>query len=132
MVAAAKALGLEYIAITDHTRGLAMTGGSDEARLREQAAAIGALNRRLPRLPRALAGAEVNIDQDGTLDIDDETLAELDVVGVAVHSTSTCRAPSRRARVDPRHGEPARRHPLPPDRPRARQARADRASTSTP
>ncbi len=35
---------------------------------------------------RVLKGAEVNIDRDGTLDIDDETLAELDVVGVAVHS----------------------------------------------
>lgn len=85
MVAAARALGLEYIAITDHTRGLAMTGGSDEKQLREQMAAIEKLNRTL-RGFRVLTGAEVNITRDGGLDIDDETLAALDVVGVAVHS----------------------------------------------
>ncbi len=85
MVDAAGAAGLEYIAITDHTRGLAMTGGSDERRLLQQVAAIKALNKRL-RGFRVLTGAEVNIDRDGSLDIADEVLAQLDVVGVAVHS----------------------------------------------
>jgi DNA polymerase (family 10) len=78
-------LGLEYIAITDHTRGLAMTGGSDEKKLRRQMKAIDTLNRQLEAIT-VLKGAEVNINKDGALDIDDETLAQLDVVGVAVHS----------------------------------------------
>jgi DNA polymerase (family 10) len=85
MVAAARAAGLEYLAITDHTQDLAMTGGNDPARLREQAKTIRALARRT-RGVRVLAGAEVNIRRDGTLDIDDDTLATLDVVGIAVHS----------------------------------------------
>jgi DNA polymerase (family 10) len=85
MAREAKKCGLEYIAITDHTRSLAMTRGSDEAKLRSQMEEIAKLNRRL-RGFRLLAGAEVNIQRDGSLDIDDRTLADLDVVGVAVHS----------------------------------------------
>jgi DNA polymerase (family X) len=85
MVSGARKCGLEYIAITDHTRGLAMTGGSDEAKLRKQMTAIDRLNRSLRHF-RVLKGAEVNIQRDGSLDIDDATLAKLDVVGVAVHS----------------------------------------------
>jgi DNA polymerase (family 10) len=85
MVDAAKRMGLEYIAITDHTRGLAMTGGSDEKQLLEQIDFIKRLNKRLKGF-RVLTGAEVNINRDGTLDIADDVLAKLDVVGVAVHS----------------------------------------------
>src|SRR5438132_2827733 len=85
MVQAAKALGLQFVAITDHTRSLAMTRGSDEAKLRKQMLEIDRVNARLTGI-RVLKGAEVNINKDGTLDIDDETLAALDVVGVAVHS----------------------------------------------
>jgi DNA polymerase (family 10) len=85
MAAEAQRLGLEYMAVTDHTRGLAMTGGADEKKLRQQMAAIDKLNKRLKGIT-VLKGAEVNINKDGTLDIDDETLAGLDVVGVAVHS----------------------------------------------
>ena len=85
MAAAAKRLGFEYIAITDHTRDLAMAQGSDEKKLREQAAAIRALDAKL-RGFRVLSGAEVNIRRDGSLDVADEALAELDVVGAAVHS----------------------------------------------
>lgn len=84
MVAAARRLGREYIAVTDHTRALAMVG-LDAAKLREQMAYIDSLNAKL-RGFRILKGAEVNIDRDGSLDIDDETLAQLDVVGIAVHS----------------------------------------------
>jgi DNA polymerase (family 10) len=88
MAEAARALGRGYIAITDHTRDLAMTGGLDEARLLEQAAAIRALDRgaRWGNGFRLLAGAEVNIRKDGTLDIADDALAQLDVVGASVHS----------------------------------------------
>jgi DNA polymerase (family 10) len=85
MVNAARKYGLEYIAITDHTRSLAMTGGSDEAKLRRQMAEIDRLNRTLRRF-RVLKGAEVNIGRDGSLDIADATLARLEVVGAAVHS----------------------------------------------
>ncbi len=85
MVQEAKRLGHEYIAITDHTKSLAMTRGSDEKKLREQMAVIDELNKKLKGIT-ILKGAEVNINKDGTLDIDNETLAKLDVVGVAVHS----------------------------------------------
>jgi DNA polymerase (family 10) len=85
MAREAKRRGLEYIAITDHTKSLAMTGGADEKKLRKQMAAIDALNRKGLGIV-ILKGAEVNINKDGTLDIDDETLGMLDVVGVAVHT----------------------------------------------
>jgi DNA polymerase (family 10) len=85
MAGAARALGLEYIAITDHTRDLAMARGSDEKRLLEQARAIRALNRRLTGF-RVLCGAEVNIRDDGSLDVADEALAQLEVVGAAIHT----------------------------------------------
>jgi len=85
MARAAVEIGLEYIAITDHTVGLAMTGGADARKLRRQMREIRAIDARLDGI-RVLAGAEVNIDKTGALDIDDETLAALDVVGIAVHS----------------------------------------------
>jgi DNA polymerase (family 10) len=85
MADAARKLGFEYIAITDHTRDLAMARGSDEKRLLEQAEAIHKLNQTL-RGFRVLSGAEVNIRKDGTLDVADEALAKLDVVGAAVHT----------------------------------------------
>ncbi len=89
MAEAAMAAGLSYIAITDHTQSLAMTRGADEAKLRRQIAAIQAVNQKLRKAGKrftVLSGAEVNINKDGTLDIDDAVLAELDVVGAAVHS----------------------------------------------
>ncbi len=84
MVEAARALGLEYVAITDHTRDLTMARGCDEQKLLEQRDAIRKLNERL-RGFRVLSGAEVNIRADGSLDVADEVLAKLDVVGAAVH-----------------------------------------------
>jgi DNA polymerase (family 10) len=85
MARAAQDAGLEYIAVTDHTVSLAMVRGSDEAKLRRQMREIEHLNRSLTGF-RILTGAEVNIDREGNLDIDNETLAALDVVGIAVHS----------------------------------------------
>ncbi|MDP2735136.1 MAG: DNA polymerase/3'-5' exonuclease PolX [bacterium] len=85
MAKEAKRQGLEYIAITDHTRDLAMTGGSDEKKLERQMATIDKINRKMSGIT-ILKGAEVNIRKDGTLDIADETLAKLDVVGISVHS----------------------------------------------
>lgn len=89
MAREAARLGREYIAITDHTRALAMTGGADEKKLERQMKAIDRLNIKFRKegvLITVLKGAEVNILKDGKLDIRDETLEQLDVVGVAVHS----------------------------------------------
>ena len=86
MTKAALDFGLEYIAITDHTKSLAMTGGADEKKLLRQVKAIDKLNKKLNGKPHVLSGAEVNIMKDGSLDIKDEVLAQLDVVGAAVHS----------------------------------------------
>lgn len=80
---AAKRLGREYIAITDHTRDLAMARGCDEAKLARQAVAIRDAERKVGI--RILTGAEVNIRRDGSLDVDDEALARLDFVGAAIH-----------------------------------------------
>lgn len=85
MASAAQKGGLEYIAITDHTRSLAMTGGADEKKLLKQAEEIKKIQHKFKNF-RILTGAEVNIGKDGSLDIDDKTLAKLDVVGAAVHS----------------------------------------------
>ena len=85
MARAAKNLGHEYIAITDHTKGLAMTGGLDEGGLEKQGKEIDKLNQRLKDIT-ILKGAEVNIERDGSLDVKDDALKDLDVVGAAVHS----------------------------------------------
>jgi len=78
--------GLEYIAITDHTKRLAMTNGLDERRVKRQMAEIDKLNKRFKGKIRILKGSECDILRDGTLDLPDEVLEELDVVGVSVHS----------------------------------------------
>lgn len=85
MALAAKEFGLEYIAITDHTKSLAMAGGMDEQELLDQADRIAELNDRLDGI-RVLASAEVNIGKDGSLDIANNALDRLDVVGAAIHS----------------------------------------------
>ncbi len=85
MAEAAKKQGLEYIVITDHTKSLAMAGGSDEKRIKEQMKEIDKVQKEVSGI-KILKGAEVNINKDGALDINDETLAQLDVVGASVHS----------------------------------------------
>ncbi len=87
MARAAIEVGLRYIAITDHTKSLAMTGGADEKKLLRQVEEIKKLNKKSLKSDfRILTGAEVNIMKDGSLDIDNRVLAQLDVVGAAVHS----------------------------------------------
>ena len=100
MAEAAQKIGLKYICITDHTKTLAMTGGSDEKKLLRQMAAIDEVNREFqgPGF-KVLKGAEVNIMKDGTLDIDDETLAKLDVAGVSVHSNFNMSEKDMTARI---------------------------------
>lgn len=85
MVAAARARGLEYIAITDHTQSLAMTNGLDEARTYAAAERIRAYSGTLKGFT-VLAGIECDILADGRLDLDDACLASLDLVVASVHS----------------------------------------------
>lgn len=85
MATAAKKAGLSYIAITDHTKDLAMTRGLDETRLAKQGQEIDRLNKAMNGF-RILKGSEVNILKDGRLDLSDHALSKLDVVAVAVHS----------------------------------------------
>lgn len=85
MARAAEAMGYEYLAITDHTPSVRVAGGLDRAGFRRQRKRIDRLNACLAKLT-VLAGAEVDIRADGTLDLDGDTLAALDVVVVALHS----------------------------------------------
>lgn len=85
MVHAARESGLEYIAITDHSRAVAMANGLDETRAIEQARAIRALNDRVEGIA-VLAGIECDIRPDGSMDLADECLAQLDIVIASVHS----------------------------------------------
>ncbi|MDP2676716.1 MAG: DNA polymerase/3'-5' exonuclease PolX, partial [bacterium] len=88
MALEAKKIGHEYILITDHTKSLAMTKGSDEKKLVRQMKEIDNLNKKKPGIT-ILKGAEVNIMKDGSLDIADEVLAKLDIVGASIHSHFT-------------------------------------------
>ena len=85
MARAARAMGYQYIAITEHSRGRGIARGLTEERLRQQIAEIRRLNEKLTDL-RILTGTEVDIRADGSLDFPDELLGELDVVVAAVHS----------------------------------------------
>jgi DNA polymerase (family 10) len=128
MAEAAIARGLDYIAITDHSKHLAMTNGMDDARALTHAARIRAVSAELaaafaantgpqwtryeqrllhnepggikPTVPfRILAGVEVDILLDGTLDLADDTLAQLDIVVASVHSGFNQTAEEVTARV---------------------------------
>ena len=98
MVAACAALGYEYMALTDHSKALAMTGGLDAARIREQWKEIEEVQDRHPEI-RILRSQEVDILADGTLDQDDDVLEELDVVVVSVHSRFDLPAAEQTARI---------------------------------
>lgn len=86
MAEAALACGYKYIAITDHSKNLAMTNGLDEKRALEQIAQVRAVDRRMSGRIRVFTGIEVDILPDGTLDMADEVLAQMDVVIASVHS----------------------------------------------
>lgn len=85
MAEAAKARGLEYLAITEHSRRLTVAHGLDPHRLRQQMEEIERLNGKLSGIT-ILKGIEVDILEDGSLDLPDEVLAECDLVVGAVHS----------------------------------------------
>ncbi len=85
MARKAKEMGYDYIAITEHTKALAMTGGLDEKALAKHMKEIEKANRQISGL-RILKGVEVDILADGSLDLSDDILGECDVVLAAVHS----------------------------------------------
>jgi DNA polymerase (family 10) len=85
MARAARELGYDYIAITDHSRHLAMANGLDEKRALAHAARIREVGRRLEGIT-VLAGIECDILPDGSLDLADDCLAQLDLVIASVHS----------------------------------------------
>ncbi len=86
MAEAALACGYSYIAITDHSSNLAMTGGLDEKRALEQIARIREVDRALEGRIRVFSGIEVDILPDGALDLDEEVLAQMEVVIASVHT----------------------------------------------
>ena len=86
MAEAALAVGYQYIAITDHSKNLAMTNGLDDQRALEHVAAIRSVDAEMAGRIRVFAGIEVDILADGALDLEDETLAQMDVVIASVHS----------------------------------------------
>ncbi len=85
MALAARERGYKYIAITDHSAGRGVAHGLDEGRLRKQITEIGKLNEQVDGF-RILTGIEVDIRADGTLDLPEDLLSELDIVIAAVHS----------------------------------------------
>jgi putative hydrolase len=85
MATAARALGHEYIALTDHSPRLTVARGLSAERLRQQLDVVAGLNEELAPF-RILTGIEVDINEDGTLDQEEELLASLDVVVASVHS----------------------------------------------
>ncbi len=85
MARAAQAAGLRYLAVTDHSQSLAMANGLDEERALEHARAIREINARLDGFT-LLAGIECDIRQDGSMDLSDDCLAQLDIVIASIHS----------------------------------------------
>jgi DNA polymerase (family 10) len=84
MAAAAKALGYEYLAVTDHSKALAMTNGLSVERLLKHIENIHRISDKLKGIT-LLAGSEVDILADGRMDYEDEVLKELDIVIASPH-----------------------------------------------
>jgi len=85
LIREAKKRGYEYIAITDHSKGLGIARGLSEERLLEEKAEIAALNKKLKGF-KLLAGVEVDIRSDGRMDFTDEILRQMDIVVASIHS----------------------------------------------
>src|SRR5262245_5203342 len=98
MAEAARRAGHEYIAITEHSRALAMANGLDERRALEHAARIRDVNGRFDGLT-LLAGIECDILPDGRLDLADDCLAQLDLVIASIHSHFSMDEPQMTDRV---------------------------------
>jgi DNA polymerase (family 10) len=98
MAAAARELGYEYIAITDHSKALAMANGLDEKRAVAFAYQVRELNQRDLGI-RVFSGIECDIRRDGSMDLEDDALAELDFVIGSVHSYMNQEAPEMTDRM---------------------------------
>jgi len=85
LIDAAKARGYEYLAITDHSKGLAVARGLSVDQVLEQNKKITALNKKLKGF-KLLSGTEMDIKSDGSLDYPDEVLKQLDIVVASIHS----------------------------------------------
>ena len=85
MAHAARMRGLQYIAITDHSKRVSMARGLDEAKLRDQWRQIDAFNQKSDGLFWVFKGVEVDILENGTLDISDDCLSEADWVTASIH-----------------------------------------------
>lgn len=86
MAEAALARGLAYVAITDHSKNLAMTNGLDDKRALAHIKRIREVDAEMEGRIRILPGIEVDILADGQLDLDDSTLAQMEIVVASVHS----------------------------------------------
>jgi DNA polymerase (family 10) len=98
MAEAAKALGYEYVAITDHSKSLAMSNGLDEGRAVEFARRVREINRDGLGV-YVFSGLECDIKRDGSLDLSEDALAELDFVIGSVHSYMTMESQEMTDRV---------------------------------
>ena len=85
IIQGARKKGYQYIAVTDHTKGLGVAHGLDETRLAEEIRAIDEANKKLTGF-KILKGTEVDIRSDGSLDLSDEALSGLDIVVASIHS----------------------------------------------
>src|ERR1051326_3519858 len=85
MAEAARDRGYKYMAITDHSKNLAFANGLDDERALKHIARIRAANDAIEGI-RIFAGIEVDILADGSLDVSDEVLAQMDIVIASVHS----------------------------------------------
>jgi DNA polymerase (family 10) len=85
VVEKAKGLGLSYVAITDHSKSLGIAHGLDEERLKEQGKEIEAINEELEGFT-VINGIECDIKADGSMDLSDSSLADLDIVVASIHS----------------------------------------------
>jgi putative hydrolase len=98
MAEAARDLGREYLVLTDHSARLTVAHGLNEERLGEQLEVVQDLNAKLAPF-RVLTGMEVDILEDGSLDLDLDLLGQLDVVVASVHSKLRMDAPQMTARM---------------------------------
>ncbi len=98
MAMAARDAGLKYLAITDHSKSLAMANGLDESRARQHARRVREIDERLEGIT-LLAGIECDIRPDGSMDLADDCLAELDIVIASVHSAFNQEAAQMTERV---------------------------------
>jgi DNA polymerase (family 10) len=85
LIRGAREKGYEYIAVTDHSKGLGIAGGLSIERVLEQNQKIKAINKQLKGF-KLLSGIEVDIRSNGTLDYPDEVLKKLDIVVASIHS----------------------------------------------